>query len=168
MTWNSKTVFFVALSCMVQWSGSVSAYAAVAKGLTQFPEGERMIYTKLVEAFHHNQMAEVSRQRQMLERNYPTSVHLDNAFYLTGMLEFQNNRLGEALQAFAVVRNRFSKSNKRPSALFGMAMVYKRLNLGPQAHRVLQRVVDEYPGSPESQRAAMQLKMETMKSTLKR
>lgn len=141
----------------------LNAQAAVPQRISQFPEGERLVYTRLVEAFHRSQLAEVSRQKQILERNYPNSVHLDNAYYLTGMLEFQNNRFGEAIKSFDVVRDRFEKSNKRPSALFGMAVTYQRLNLIPQAHRVFERIVNEYPGSPESQRAWMQLRLEKEK-----
>ncbi len=140
------------------------ALAATPSPLAQqFPEGERLVYTKLVEAFRHNQLPDVVRQRQILERNYPASVHLDNAYYLTGLLEYQKGHFGEALQSFDVVKNRYVKSNKRPSALFAMAMTYQQLKLVPQAHRVLERILQEYPGSPESQRATMQLKMEKVK-----
>jgi TolA-binding protein len=133
---------------------------APQSSISKFPEGERLVYTRLVEAYRRNQLSEVTRQRQILERNYPTSVHLDNAYYLTGMVEFQNNRLGEALKSFDIVKERYAKSNKRPSALFAMAMTYQRLKLAPQAHRVFERIIKEYPGSPESQRAWMQLRLE--------
>lgn len=154
--------------CVMRWSlafsalmlTAVSADAAVPGKLASFPEGERLVYTRLIEAFHKNQLADVIKQRQLLERNYPRSVHLDNAYYLNGMVELQNNRLGEALKTFAVVRDRFVKSNKRPSALFASAATYQKLNLPTQAHRVYKRIITEYPGSPEAQRAWMQLRIE--------
>jgi TolA-binding protein len=146
------------------------AFASIPTKMSAFPEGERLIYTKLVEAYHHNQLAEVVRQRQILERNYPLSIHLDNAYYLNGMAELQNNRLGEALKTFDVVKDHFAKSNKRPSALFAIAATYQKLKLPVQAHRVFQRIISEYPGSPESQRAWMQLRVEKeiVKPSLKR
>lgn len=139
------------------------AHGAVPKKLEAFPEGERLVYTRLLEAFRRGQMGDVASQRQLLERNYPASNHLDNAYYLSGMLEFQNGRYGEALKTFNVIRTRFPKSNKRPAALFATAMTYERLNLKPQAQRVLATLIQDYPGSPEAQRAWMQLKVEKQK-----
>jgi outer membrane protein assembly factor BamD (BamD/ComL family) len=153
---------------VIQWVSTLTlstfaaaAFAAIpSKKLSQFPEGERLIYTRIVDAFHKNSLDEVVRQRALLERNYPLSIHLDNAYYLTGMLEFQSGRFGEALKSFDVVRDRYEKSNKRPAALFGIAMTYQRLNLQEQARRVFDRIMKEYPGSPESQRAWMNVRME--------
>jgi TolA-binding protein len=149
------------LASLIPFLLPVLASASIpSKKASFFPEGERLVYTRLVEAYHHNQIQEVIRQRQTLERNYPLSVHLDNAYYLNGMVELQNNRLGEAIKTFDVVKNRFVKSNKRPSALFAIAATYQKLNLPAQAHRVFQKIMSEYPGSPESQRAWMQLRVE--------
>jgi TolA-binding protein len=139
---------------------SLPALGAVPKKLNAFSEGDRMVYTRLVEAYRKNDLTSVQSHRRTLEKNYPQSIHLDNAYYLTGMLEYQNQFLGEAVRSFNTVTDRFPKSNKRPAALFGLAMSYKRLNLGNEAHRVFNRIAREYPGSPESQRAWMHLQLE--------
>ena len=139
---------------------ALEAHSATPQKLNAFQEGDRLIYARLVESYRKNSLPEVYRQRQILERNYPQSVHLDNAIYLTGMLEFQNNRLGEAVRTFNTVTDRYPKSNKRPAALFGLAMSYKRLGIKPLSTRVLNDIVRAYPGSPESQRAQMHLRVE--------
>lgn len=139
---------------------ALEARGATPQKLNAFQEGDRLIYARLVEAYRKNSLPEVYRQRQILERNYPQSVHLDNAIYLTGMLEFQNNRLGEAVRTFNTVTDRYPKSNKRPAALFGLAMSYKRLGIKSLSTRVLNDIVRAYPGSPESQRAQMHLRVE--------
>lgn len=139
--------------------GMPIAFAAKPSIQKSFPEGERVVYTRLVEAYRNGRVADVVSQRKTLERNYPDSIHLDNAYLMQGMLEYQNARYGEAIRAFQVVRDRFAKSNKRPSAMFATAMTYEKLNLKPQANRVLQSLIKEYPGSPEALRAQMQLKM---------
>ena len=136
------------------------AQAATPPKLNAFAEGERLVYTQLVESYRHNRLAEVKSERTLLEKNYPESIHLDNAYYMTGLLEFQNMRYGEALKNFDVVRNRFAKSNKRPAALLATAATYQKLNLSPLAVRVYEGIMKEYPGSPESQRAWMQLQVE--------
>lgn len=150
MSWGLLTALVV----------SAAGHAAVPKKLNSFPEGERLVYTRLVQAFRTAKLDEVINQRQILERNYPGSVHLDNAYYLTGMLQFQSEQFPEALKSFNVVREKYIKSNKRPAAMFGMAMTYQKLNLESLAHKVLQKIVTEYPGSPESQRASLSLRME--------
>jgi TolA-binding protein len=99
-----------------------------------------------------------------LARNYPKSVHLDNAYYLTGVLQFQSNRYAEAVRAFGIVADRYPQSNKRPAAMFAKARTYELLGLKPQAKRLWNLIVKEYPGSQESQRAWMQLKVATMDS----
>lgn len=154
------------ISSLVLLSG-LPALAAVPKKLNAFEEGERLVYTRVVEAFRKNKLAEVVKGRQLLERNYPGSVHLDNAYYMTGMLEFQNNQIGEAVRTFNTVTDRFPQSNKRPAALFGLAMSYQRLGLQPQSLRVMNEITKQYPGSPESQRAWMQLQI-AKKGSLKR
>jgi TolA-binding protein len=139
---------------------AMAANAAVEKKLSVFPEGERLIYGRVVESYRRNDLTQMLQQRSLLERNYPSSVHLDNAFYLSGMLQFQNSRYGEAVRDFNVVTDKYPKSNKRPSALFAMAMTYERLGLQPQAQRVMGTLIKEYPGSQESQRAWMHLQVE--------
>lgn len=144
----------------VTWVMSVSAFAAVPRKMNAFAEGERVVYARVVEAYRKGQLEEVHKQRKLLERHYPSSVFLDNALYMSGMLEFQNNRIGEAVRTFSRVREEYPKSNKRPAALFGLAMSYKRLGLNPQATRILSSIMKEYPGSPEAQRARMHMRVE--------
>ncbi len=138
----------------------ISGFAAVPKKLSHFPEGERLIYGRLLDSYRRNQLSKVIEQRNLLERNYPASIHLDNAYFLSGTLLFQNGQYGEAIRDFNIVRERFPKSNKRPSALFGLAMAYDRLGLKELANKVLQQLLKEYPGSQESQRAWMQLRID--------
>ncbi len=159
---KSKLIFALVASLT-----SVCTFAAVPKKMNAFTEGERLIYARLIESYRKSQLKDVIQQRTVLEKNYPASVHLDNAYYLTGMLQAQNGQLGEAIHSFNTVTDRFPKSNKRPAALFGLAMSYKRLGLQPLALSVLNQVVKQYPGSPESQRAWMHLEVEK-KSSLKR
>lgn len=145
--------------CVLAMFTAASTFAAVPKKLSMFPEGERLIYSRIVDSYRRNDLVQLVRQRQLLEKNYPSSIHLDNAYYLSGMLQFQNARYGEAVREFNTVTDRFTKSNKRPAALFGMAMTYERLGLKTQMRSVLEALLKEYPGSQESQRAWMHLQV---------
>jgi len=134
-------------------------FAAVPKKLSMFPEGERLIYSRLVDSYRRNDLAQVIQQRQLLEKNYPSSIHLDNSYYLSGMLQFQSGRYGEAIRDFNTVTDKYPKSNKRAASLFAMAMTYERLGLKPQSKSVMESLIKEYPGSQEYQRAWMHLQV---------
>ena len=152
-----KCLYIVSVFACLVWQ---NVFAAVPQKLSQFPEGDRMVYSRLIESYRRGDAAAVTKQRNLMVRHYPKSVFLDNAYYLSGVLDFQSNRLGEALKSFDTVTDKFPLSNKRVSALFAMAMTYKKLNLGRQSHSVFKKIIKEYPGSPESQRAWVQLRME--------
>jgi TolA-binding protein len=136
-----------------------SAHSATPKKLNAFKEGERLIYSKLVESFRRNKLDEVRNQQALLQKNYPQSVHLDNGYYMIGMLEFQDGNLSEAVRNFGLVTDRYPRSNKRPGAMFAKAMAYKQLGAHDVSRKVLSSLIKQYPGSPESQRAWMQLRM---------
>jgi TolA-binding protein len=142
-----------------------SAFSAIPapQKANSFPEGEKLVYARIQDSYRKGDIEEVSKQRKLLEKNYPQSIHLDNAYYLLGALEFSQDHLGEALREFDAVVNRFTQSNKRPAALFAMGMTYKKLNLPKQALAVFQRVINIYPGSVESQRAWMELRLTNAK-----
>lgn len=133
-------------------------FAAVPKKFSAFPEGERLLYSRIVDAYRRNQLPQLKSQTDLLQKNYPSSIHLDNAYYLSGMLLFQNAMYGEAVRDFAVVKDRYPKSSKRPGAMFAMAITYDRLGLGALSKKILQDLIKEYPGSQESQRAWMHLR----------
>lgn len=145
-------LFSVSLS---QW-----VFASVPQKLSQFEEGDRLIYSRLIEAYRKGNLVEVINQRKKLAKLYKSSVYLDRAYYLNGVLELQNNRLGEALKNLDIVTDKFVLSHKRPAAFFAMAMTYKKMNLPSQAHAVLRKIMKEYPASPEARRAWAQLRLE--------
>jgi TolA-binding protein len=146
------------LVVIVSVGGSVLAAIPPQKS-DSFPEGEKLIYSKLLQSFRKGDIMDMNKQKKLLEDNYPTSVHLDNAYYLIGATEYQQDHLGEALRAFDKVVSHYTQSSKRSAALFAMGMTYKKLNLNNQAQAVFKRVLDLYPGSPESQRAWMEIRL---------
>lgn len=135
-------------------------FAAVANRKPDaFPEGEKLVFSKLLSSFRKGDVEDVTKQKKLLEDKYPTSVHLDSAYYLLGALEYQQGHLGEALRAFDKVVNQYTLSSKRSGALFGMGMTYKKLNLFNQAQAVFHRILELYPGSPEAQRASLEIRL---------
>src|SRR5947209_4581791 len=106
--------------CLVTFFLAHSTMAAVPKKIGTFPEGEKLIYSKFLASFRKGDIADMTKQKKLLEENYPWSTHLDNTYYLVGAFEYQQDHLGEALRAFDKVVNHYPQSGRRSAALFAM------------------------------------------------
>jgi TolA-binding protein len=133
---------------------------SLGKGL---PEGEKAIYLRLVDSYRRADVAETYKFRDLMLKHYGNSVYADNAIYLTGLLDYQRGRIAEAVGNFGEIIDRYPKSNKRAAAMFAKSQAYTRLNLHQLANDLMKRVIEEYPGSPESQRATLDLRLKGRK-----
>lgn len=139
---------------------SSSVFAAKPTSLQKsFPEGEKLIFSKLVDSYNKRDLIDVIEQEKLLSKNFPNSVQRDNALYLRGYLELQKGRYGEALKAFGRLDDKRPYSIKRPPALFAMGVTYKKLDLPRQADSVFSRLIQSYPGSPEAKRANLERRL---------
>ncbi len=127
------------------------------------PEGEKAIYLRLVEAYRKGNVKDAYKFRDLMLKHYSRSIHADNALYLTGLLDYQRGRLAEAVANFGEVIKRFPKSNKRPAAMYAKSQAYSKLNLPDYSRNLLEQIKKEYPGSPESQRAMIDLRIKEKK-----
>lgn len=124
-----------------------------------FPEGENMLYARVIQAYRDGKVADLGRSQEMLLKYFPKSSLGDNALYMRGLLELQKDRLAESLKSFDQIEKQFPLGNKRASALFAKGIVLKRLNLEEAATSVFDRITKEYPASVESLRAQTELKL---------
>ncbi len=138
---------------------SISVFGATPNLKQVFPEGEKLIFSKLYSSYQKQDLVDVIHQEQALRKNYPKSIYSDQATFLRGFLELQKGRYAEALKAFTEIDNKRPFSIKRPEALFAIAMTYKKLELPKQADTVLKRIEKNYPGSPESRRASLERRL---------
>jgi outer membrane protein assembly factor BamD (BamD/ComL family) len=156
---QSLTSAVILLSGVTLIVGTQSSFAAKQKISQVFPEGERLLMSKITSSYQKQDLMDVVTQQESLAKNYPGSVYLDQAIYLRGYLELNKGRYAEALRAFSALDQKRPLSPKRPEALFAMAMTYKKLNLPQQADSVLTRLQKSYPGSPESRRASLERRL---------
>lgn len=120
---------------------------------------EKGLYGKVIEYFRAKNALALKLVSDELARRFPTSPQRDNALYLMGIMDLQKDAYVPALRNFEAIIKSYPDGNKRVSALFAKAVVYKRLNLLDQSESVLNQVIREYPGSPESQRAVLELRL---------
>ena len=121
--------------------------------------GEDDLYARVIESFRSKDKTALSASAEMIRRKFPSSLHIDNSIYFMALLDMQENSFVPALRKFESVIQDFPAGNKRVSALFAKAVLYKKLNLVDQSQTVLNQVMREYPGSPESQRSVIELKL---------
>lgn len=122
---------------------------------------ELKAYQKAVDYYKQGDEAALNAYSNLLVKKFPKSIYCDNAIYLKGMLAFTQKNYGVSLNSFQMILNNYPQSNKAVSALFAKGVVFKKMNLEKEAVRVLAQVINKYPGSPESERAQVELKMIT-------
>ncbi len=127
------------------------------------PEGEKAIYLRLVESYRKADIKATYKYRDLMLKNYAKSAYADNALYLAGLLDYQRGRVAEALENFGELIKRYPNGNKRPAALYAKSVAYSKLNLPQISKQLLEEITRVYPGSPESQRAWIDLRLKGSK-----
>ena len=79
---------------------------------------------------------------------------------MAGLLNVTNRNYGRALKSFDAILVNDPKGSQASKALFAKAIVYKKMNLPGPSKDILQKVQARYPGSVESQRASLELKIQ--------
>lgn len=120
---------------------------------------EAQIYSKVGDAFRKSDLKACEAYSQLLLHRYPQSIFADNALYLTGSIAFAQKKYAKSLETYNRLITLYPNSNKVVAALYAKGAIFRRLNLKKQAQAALQKVVKDYKGSPEAQRAASDLRM---------
>ncbi len=122
-------------------------------------ESDTTIYSEIVGTFQADDELGFKSRLQNLLTRFPQSPFADDALYLAGRMAMDHHNYAEALKHFSRIIKEYPNGNKVVSAKFAKAIAYKKMNLGSYAKGVLADVQKRYPGSPESFRAANELKL---------
>lgn len=117
------------------------------------------LYSEIVAAYQSQDEIGLKSRMQKFMTKHAKSSFADNVLYLAGRQALDNKNYGEALKYFSRVLAEYPNSNKVVSAQFAKAMVYKKMNLEPQARKVFREIMQKYPGSPESFRADSEMRL---------
>lgn len=120
---------------------------------------EADLYRESLNAFDSNDEIGFRSRYQMFLSKFPKSTLVDDVFYLSGLMYLSNKNYGMALGEFNRILKDHAASNRASSAQFAKAVALKRMNLKDQAKTAFERVTKQYAGSPESVRAANELKL---------
>lgn len=116
-------------------------------------------YAKVIQAYRQGDSLLLNKSVRLLVKNYPNSVHADNALYLNGLLALSKNQYKRAIKNFVLLQKFYSHGNKVPAALVGKGIAYRKLGKLDKAEKSFRQAQEVFPGSPESFQAQLQLKL---------
>jgi len=119
----------------------------------QVKDSSRHLYDRVMEEFKHRDYeAALAGFRFFLELHGNTSLAA-NAQYWVGECQFRMGRYKEALKAFYNVVSYHPLSPKLVSSTLKIGQTYSKLKDHEKARMMYERIVDQYPDSPEAELA---------------
>jgi tol-pal system protein YbgF len=90
-------------------------------------------------------------------QQFPQTEYSDNAQFWIGESYFKEGKTEEAILGFEDVVKKYPQGNKVPDALIRQGICFKILGDKDNARIILQRVIDKYPNTPQSDTARKEL-----------
>lgn len=152
---------------MAQNSGSGAPLGdAGAQGSAAAPSGGSIVNQKLDREAYQRAFNLLKQGRYRLAiasfkaflETYPNAEYADNAQYWLGEANYVQKNYKDALKEYQTVLDKYPKSNKRADALLKMGFTYEYMNDIPNAKRMLNKVIKNFPDSSAAQLASKRLK----------
>ena len=157
---TSKLVPIAVFSVILATTGSPSTLWAAP---SQVQDTSRHLYDRVMEEFKHRDYeAALAGFRLFLELHGQTSLAA-NAQYWVGECQYRMGRYKEALKAFYNVVSYYPLSPKLAASTLKIGQTYTKLKDQEKARMMFERVVDQYPDSPEAEVARKALEIEAEK-----
>ncbi len=120
---------------------------------------EHNLYAKVIASYRQKRTADLKRVTEILLKTYPQSVFADRAIFLNARLDFENaNDPAAMAECDRIIRN-YPNANKLVATYFLKAQILKKQGRILEAKSVLADVQTYFPGSPESYRVPLELKL---------
>jgi len=133
---------------------------------TQTKDTSRHLYDRVMEEFKHRDYeAALAGFRLFLELHGQTSLAA-NAQYWAGECLYRMGRYKDALKSFYNVVSYHPLSPKLASSTLKIGQTYSKLKDHEKARMMYERVVDQYPDSPEAEVARKAIEIETATANL--
>jgi tol-pal system protein YbgF len=155
-----RLVAIVFSTIMTLGANPSSMWAAPA----QVQDTSRHLYDRVMEEFKHRDYeAALAGFRLFLELHGQTSLAA-NAQYWVGECQYRMGRYKEALKAFYNVVSYYPLSPKLAASTLKIGQTYSKIKDAEKARMMFERVVDQYPDSPEAEVARKALETEAEKA----
>ncbi len=155
---NIRRLSSVAFLSIIMMAVSTPPSASAAPAQVQ--DTSRHLYDRIMEEFKHRDYeAALAGFRLFLELHGQSSLAA-NAQYWVGECQFRMGRYKEALKAFYNVVSYYPLSPKLAASTLKLGQTYTKLKDQEKARMMFERVVDQYPDTPEAEVARKALEAE--------
>jgi tol-pal system protein YbgF len=146
---HTITIVLSAIFCMILAITGIQSRVWAAPGQVQ--DTSRHLYDRVMEEFKHRDYeAALAGFRLFLELHGQTSLAA-NAQYWVGECQYRMGRYREALKAFYNVVSYYPLSPKLAASTLKIGQTYNKLKDHDKARMMFERVIDQYPDSPEAE-----------------
>jgi tol-pal system protein YbgF len=153
---------FIALSILAVSFGLPTKILHAAPAQVQ--DTSRHLYDRVMEEFKHRDYeAALAGFRLFLELHGQTALAA-NAQYWVGECQYRMGRYREALKSFYSVISYYPLSPKLAASTLKIGQSYTRLKDPEKARMMYERVVDQFPDSPEAELARKALEMDAVRA----
>ncbi len=122
-------------------------------------KSEHLLYAKVMTAYRNHDATELQKAVKIFLKTFPESAYADNAIYLSAMLGVQKSDFTYAHRALDHLLKEYATGNKAVAAMFTKGALYKKQQKWQKARETFLKVAMNYPGSPESQRVPLELRL---------
>jgi TolA-binding protein len=120
---------------------------------------ESQLFAGLLARFQRNDELGFKQYLKIFMEKYPQSSRADEVLYMAGMGSVGVKNYGLALKYFNEVIQKYPFGAKASMALFAKAAVLKKMDFVPVSKGIFKQVIARYPGSPEAERAKIELRL---------
>ncbi len=118
----------------------------------------KAIYGLAQKSYANNDWPTALKQFDEYLKQYPNSDQSANAQFWKAKCLLNTEKYADAVKAFEAMRSTYPTSSKIPFAMHNQAVAHSRLGQAPEAERLMQAVIDQYPMSPVAEQAKADLK----------
>ncbi|MFK8138829.1 MAG: tol-pal system YbgF family protein [Bdellovibrionales bacterium] len=117
--------------------------------------GEAKLFGTFVDFFSGQHFEKAYKALSLLEKAYPKSNYIPEAYYIVGKKHLENKRFKKALRSFDKVLMNYPENSRARTAMLGKAITYRRMKLDRPALSVLEQVIKQYPKTVEAEKAQL-------------
>lgn len=118
---------------------------------TQRQDSTRRLYDRVMDEFKHRDYKAAMAGFQLFIELHGESALAANAQYWIGECQYRMGRYRDALKSFYDVVSNYPLSPKLAASTLKLGQTYAKLHDHEKARLMFDRVVDQYPESPEAE-----------------
>jgi len=142
---------------IVEPSGSATGPAPTIV-IQEEKDPEKALYNSTMQLYKQGKYEPARKEAQNFLSKYPKSDLADNTLFMIGEAYYSEKRYKEAIESYQQVLDRYPKGNKVASALNKQAAAFQQLGDTTAARILYERLMENYPGTPQAQIAEKELK----------